>query len=487
MSKFKLMLSMALAVGLTFAVAGMANAAAITCGGCHGTTGTQDPMPNNADNCTSNARALHGTHVNYSSTTFKKTVANYGKCAYCHKAVTTKAPTLTHNTGYINVTGYDSAGKATGLDYTAGTKTCTNACHKNPGSANPKWGNYTATTVGGIKLDCGSCHDDSAVNKFAGAAGKHNSHLLSNTTTPQGVLMSAAANAGCVNCHPSQATELWPSGKADDGTKKVYPHASDGTNVVADNATLQSQITAATKTGPTTTCVNACHPRTSAIAWNGALDCNMCHYWAASPLDTNNTGTGALDAGHTPHIKTGNQFTCVTCHPDRAGNTSHASRLPQDVTRMYNAVVTKAGMTWNANQSCTGSGTGCHGGGTTPIWGTTGNGCGTCHNYPGYANDWIAGNGHAVKYASTVATNTHMLANASFAYATDTLGAINDVTKCGKCHAGAAHNNGVINTAPSGYADCGGGNFTITTVTAGSNVTCSNVSCHSSKVTPNWY
>ena len=53
------------AVVLTLGLAGLANAAAITCGGCHSVP------PANADNCNNDARRLHGTHVNYSSTTYK--------------------------------------------------------------------------------------------------------------------------------------------------------------------------------------------------------------------------------------------------------------------------------------------------------------------------------------------------------------------------------------------------------------------------------
>ena len=59
--------------------------------------------------------------------------------------------------------------------------------------------------------------------------------------------------------------------------------------------------------------------------------------------------------------------------------------------------------------------------------------------------------------------------------------------KCGYCHSTlAGHNNGAINVNPNGAGLCGG-NFTFTGTTTGKNVTCSNVSCHSGKKTPNWW
>src|SRR5512141_2305194 len=99
MGKFRVILTAVMSLCLSLALAGVASAAAINCGDCHGTT------PVNSDNCAGTARGLHGTHVNYSSSTYKKTVASYGKCSYCHTATTATSPTATHNNGFINITG----------------------------------------------------------------------------------------------------------------------------------------------------------------------------------------------------------------------------------------------------------------------------------------------------------------------------------------------------------------------------------------------
>ena len=372
MLKFKYILALAAAVVLTLGIAGMANAAAITCGGCHSAT------PVDADNCNNNARALHGTHVNYSSATYKKTVSSNGKCTYCHSAVADAKgiASATHNNNYINVTG-NVVGTivSTGLDYNTSNKLCANACHKNRSDNTAKWGNYTATVVGGIKLNCFSCHDDSSNNATSVLSGQHRNHVLSNVTTPSGTKMSATNNAGCNNCHPDNSADLWKNGKADDGTKKAYPHATEGTNVVADNAALSGQISGATQAGTNTTCTNSCHGR-MAVTWGAAMDCNMCHYYAANPLDTANTGTGALSAGHNPHFKSGNNITCNDCHPNRsgetAGNLTHVGKLPASGS---NAVISRSGMTYNAGaKTCTNSGGSCHLTGTTTGWGSSGSG-----------------------------------------------------------------------------------------------------------------
>jgi hypothetical protein len=383
----------------------------------------------------------------------------------------------------VSGTGID----ANGLDITLmnGVATCTGACHQGTSATNPAaWGNYTSVS---INLSCVSCHDDSSNVNTTSLSGNHKNHLLSNCTTPAGVLLSAAANASCLACHPDQVNDLWSGGKADNGSKKAYPHASDGTNVVGDNATLTNQITSATKAGLDTTCANSCHPRGSIVTWGGTLDCNMCHYYGSPTLDTDNTGTGALSAGHTPHFKAGSQLACTECHPNRS-DASHASKLP---AAGYNVTVVRSGMTYDSvAKTCNNSGASCHGAGTTPSFtGPFNNGCGACHYYPGApARDWSAGNGHMVRYDAPV-VNTHMKAT-GFNYQTDTFAAVTvDNNKCGQCHKGVTHRNGsgFAHLSSAGNAQCGTGTFTVNVTTPGSNTTCSNVSCHSGRTTPNWW
>jgi predicted CxxxxCH...CXXCH cytochrome family protein len=223
-----------------------------------------------------------------------------------------------------------------------------------------------------------------------------------------------------------------------------------------------------------------------AVTWGQAMDCNMCHYWAAAPTDTDNTGPGSLSAGHNTHFKAGKS--CTNCHPNNT-DTTHVSRLP---VQSYNANIVKAGMSYNLPaKTCTNTGTGCHNNPTlpTPVWGTTGNGCMTCHNYPDGAN-WSSGNGHAVQHPAAGGNNTHLLDVASYSRTLDTYSSVvNNTGKCGKCHKGLKtnHNNGTtnLNSAGVGYGYCSA-DFTIT-VNAPGDVKCSNVKCHSGKITPNWW
>jgi len=288
MGKIRLMLMAAVTLALTLGLTGLASAATITCGDCHSVP------PVNADNCNNTGRGLHGTHVNYSSAAYPKTVANNGKCSYCHTATPTKAPTLTHNDGYVNITGNASA-KAPGLDIAGST--CANACHKNNATTAP-WGNYTTASV---KLTCVSCHDD--LSDTAGLSGAHAGHIATAVNTG-GTAMGAANNAGCVNCHENNViNDLWSGGRADDGTKKAYPHASDGTNVVAANASVVRTGMVVTRgSGTTDTCASSCHPRSASKQWGGSMDCDMCHYYEATLNSANNTGTGSLGGGQSDDI-----------------------------------------------------------------------------------------------------------------------------------------------------------------------------------------
>jgi len=361
MGKLRL-LAMAAAVVLTLAFSGSAFAAAIVCGDCHGNP------PVNSDNCGNTARGLHGTHVNYSSVTFPKTVASYGKCAYCHPSTVATAPTVTHVNGFINVTG--AAGtKAPGLRYSA--TTCTNACHKNRAQTAP-WGIYTSSVA--IVLNCRSCHDD-VIDK-TGLSGSHAKHL-NTTISTGGTAMGAALNAGCVNCHPNQVNDIWSGGKADNGTKKAYPHAQDGTNVVSDNAAVLVNISSTRAAGSADTCAKACHKNTKTATWGGALACDACHYYNAAPNKaSNDAAIVKLSDAHSAHFAAG--ATCDSCH---VTVTTVANHFQNTSTAGVKALPTVAGNAWvrkalgysgGAAGTCSTTGSGCHGvGNTTPAWNIT--------------------------------------------------------------------------------------------------------------------
>ncbi len=531
------------------------------CGWCHGifknssTTGTEttsrlsgiaayeDVKTPQADNIAVGiGRGLHGVHMNYSSATYGRSwdssthslSATRGNCSLCHNKDQ-------HESGYVNFSGMSYTNTSSdlkissrvqifngttgytpyGLDITAinGKASCTEACHKGTSSANmAPWGNYTSAS---IKLNCNSCHgafpDITSVTFSGTLSGNHNNHLMSNCTTPNysgaiPPLMSSAGNAGCVNCHPDNRNDQWKNGKADDGSVKAYPHAKDGTNVVSDNATLQEQISSPVQNGVNTTCTSACHPRLKNLPWNGTVNCDMCHYYAAIPLDTNNTGINALSSGHNWHFKSGYQFACVNCHPDHSSysgaaqlDSGHARSLPP---QGYNANILLS-LGWDySTQTCSSTPTTCHGSATTPAWTTkTNSGCATCHEYPGATvgfKDWTGtNNGHTVRYAPP-ATDTHMTATSYFNYTSDTFSAVTqDTSKCGLCHRNIkSHRNAFAHlSSASGFTyyttsstyyftyNINGSSIGRGGVGQGKtdNATCSNVYCHSGSTTPVWW
>jgi len=464
-------MTLVLAVAMTLGLAGMASAAAITCGDCHSTP------PVNGDNCAGDADGLHGVHFNYSGSLMPKSAALTDKCAYCHTSTTSTAPTSTHNNNYINVT---TTTAAPNLAWDSGATTCTGACHS---GAPAGWGNYTSPSE---LLACNSCHDDTTAAEAGTAtlSGAHNAHM--------GTAISVAAlnnnsDADCAACHPDNTADQWSQGIAEDGSVKAYPHASDGTNVVEDNASLNAGVSATRGAGATDTCAGACHSNLTNDQWGAAaLQCASCHNTTADAA-TNTAANVTLDGGHNTHFTAGK--TCTDCHPNNT-DTSHVVSLPVTFWNGSTAnpnVTVNAALGWNG-KTCSNTGVGCHGNpSTTPVWGTSNNGCTTCHEYPDGAN-WTGTNGHTVQYDLTVVTNTHLGLATDYNKLTDTYATVTaDSSKCGKCHSGGTHNNGTIDIAGNGNNYCGTGNFTPNVNTSGSDITCSNVSCHSGKTTPNWW
>ena len=212
MSKMKMLLTVVMALGLTLGLAGMASAAKISCGQCHGaifnnaSTGSSgstsvepnalpatDPraVPSYENDLTpsyDNDRGLHGIHMNYSSATYGTGNSTNGRgvCAYCHAD---NHPN--HESGFLQWStidshfltsggshGYTTLGRPltfllyssdqggmsnrpnfiTSMENAPRTGSCTLACHKGTSEANKApWGNYTSATV---VLTCNSCHGD---------------------------------------------------------------------------------------------------------------------------------------------------------------------------------------------------------------------------------------------------------------------------------------------------------------------------------------
>jgi len=483
MKTSNVVLSLVLAAAFVLGMAGMASAAVISCGGCHGDTAKTPAyeshgLPTDSDNCAGDARGLHGVHGNYSSASYAMSAyGSRGSCSYCHTSANGGHPSATHNNNYINITGSVGSGRqnwdTTGLDYDDAGGTCTNSCHKN-NSMTAQWGNYTSPS---ISLSCQSCHDDSS--DTTGLSGAHTAHMTTNISTIS--KLPGGGNGACDACHPDNTSDLWSGGKADDGTVKAYPHASDGTNVNSDNASLDAGISATRSNGDNAdTCANACHNNATTDQWGASqLTCNSCHY---------NTAGTIMGGSHTPHVIT-QGFPCSYCHSvPSAGDTTHVTSLPPvaDNATVLADPGPNAGASWtDGTNTCSNTGAGCHNS-SDVVWGATLY-CNDCHNYPNLNNWTSAGNGHTVQYGSPV-VNTHLGAATDYNALTDTYAAVTaDASKCGKCHSGGTHKNLSVDVAGNGNNYCGTGDFTVTVNTTGSDVTCSNVSCHSGKATPNWW
>ena len=412
-----------LAIGLMLGLAGIASAATITCGQCHGayinSSGGYTEMPGvaayedvktpqSADICTGTGRGLHGVHMNYSSATYGRwnrykntTTSSRGACEYCHNkhyhengyvefsGVSVTTPTQKAISAGLRVSGTGIGANGLDINQMTGTATCTAACHKGTSGSNPAtWGNYTSSS---IKLACDSCHGDStSVNmtnfSTANLSFGHGLHIAK---------LGVSGNAVCHNCHPDNTADQWSQGKADNGSVKAYPHATDGTNAQASTVASLGRI-----------------------GGGGALQSFTFDY-------ATQTCTG------------------VSCH--------------------YGPV------TWsNANAS-------------------NNQGCASCHEYPGSGKDWATGNGHLVRYDAPVVNTHLPASgfNASTdTYAGDT-GAAGACYKCHG--GGTHWNGKIdVITTGKGYGYCAS-DFTFNNISTGKKVTCSNVQCHSGKTTPNWW
>lgn len=591
-----------MAFGLTLGLAGIASAATIACGQCHGayinnSDGTKTVMPGvpayedvktpqAGDICNQNGRGLHGIHMNYSSVSFGRwdrykntTTSTRGTCDYCHNK-------HSHENGFVEFSGVSvttptqkaiSAGLRVsgtgfgpnGLDITQmdGSASCTAACHKGTSAANTAaWGNYTSAAT---SLACFSCHTDSSnlgsitVDPATGAttgvtAGytlsspvayssyDHTYGLKGHYVHLYGSWLGSGANktiivmgnysgplnmtddSSCQLCHPDNRNDRYSQGRADDGSRKAYPHAKDGTNVNVFNANFansQAQVALTNRTGlgADPTCTSLCHTNKSAYqtadptwgdTWASGTGghCDMCHNHQPS-AGVNQSATVPLQYAHALHFQNistmlGRKASCNDCHP--AAHTNYAglamiTKLP--VTSGNAGLLPTLGWTGTGRAvdgTCQNS---CHKYSPSPAWNSiatnvvTGTaGCSACHQYPGSPNEWdlvAKSNGHTVRAKflqnATTAVSRKSLAhlnNASaYNYLTDTYtGVTGDQSLCGKCHSGGTHMSGTIDiNANNGLGTTCSTNFTFNNISTGSRVTCSNAKCHFGKTTPNWW
>ncbi len=310
-------------------------------------------------------------------------------CATCH----TVAAGTTHNER-----SGSTAHNGTGTHYQGGN--CF-TCHASHADA-------TDAFRLGAGTACNDCHG------FPPATGAHRKGTV--LTDPELHSSTASNLAGedrsdCAFCHTG--ADLYTYDLAAD-------QAAGGAraNHAVSQATRRSVL--ATSVGYNSTnfnCTTACHASTAGDgAWNdvNGLNCNACHYAAASPTSAGNVTAGnseAVSATHNKHFDK-NNMTCAQCHdvsysptitairgvlthiiaPDYSGAGNDGTLVQGRANAVLDeATVTRSGMVYSGgaadaggpNNTCTGGiTTGCHASGT-PDWDVTipatSAGCVMCH------------------------------------------------------------------------------------------------------------
>ncbi len=218
---------------------------------------------------------------------------------------------------------------------------------------------------------CSTCHgmpplDDTKRNVATGGfVGSHQKHVS-----------AGAVAADCVVCHSAAAGY-------------TNAHSATSGNVIGMSANIsggtysKGASFAQTATPTLGTCSNvSCHadPYSSSTItspiWGTPSGCAACH--SAQPITANGPATGS----HT--TVAGHAVACTTCHAADTSSTAtpstgHADGNIDVANVGYPADKPKG----SAPASC--SAASCHpnvygtGSATTPVWGTTGNGCSACH------------------------------------------------------------------------------------------------------------
>jgi len=386
-----------------------------------------------------------GSHV--------KHIAGTGvQCNMCHVGAAKGATGgSAHINGVVNVDvnlGYYSSSiiKHAANTYAANAKCSTAVCHADPYSAaqalSPVWG-----TASG----CESCHN--AGGAFTGtgngpATGSHDKHMAATTLSVK-----------CGDCH-SGAVANSTGGSA---------HANGVVNVTQGYYSSSVSKHAAGTYAANAKCSTTCHsPYTTPVttpAWGtvSVPNCASCH--DSLPPTTGSHGIQAH----------GEQ--CSVCHDGVSigfGSSAGTNHFNGTIDVLNGYPVTSK-HTANIGYSGTCSTAICHadpyssGMVSTPVWGTTGNGCTACHT----GANAITATGPATGSHTTVAS--HAVA-------------------CITCHAagttattapGTGHADGDVDVANVGY-------LTLNKTKGTAGVTCSNAFCHVSPVstalivTPAW-
>lgn len=306
---------------------------------------------------------------------------------------------------------------------------------------------------------CSTCHlmppldsaDGTRVPSTGAFKGSHQKHVS-----------PGAVAADCVVCHSAAAGY-------------DMKHSATSGNVIGISASINGGTYSKGVSFPQTatpvmgSCSNvSCHADPYSAAhittpdWGTVAGCSACH--SANPITATGPNTGS-------HSISGHNAACTSCHAEGTTATTKPSTGHADgdidVINGYPANVTK-----HAAGSYTGtcSTATCHpnvygtGSATTPVWGTTGNGCSACHSVAIGVNGPITGShtAHAGKScdtchaAGTTATtspsagNGHIDGNIDIFYFNYPA----DVTKhtagsgYGSCSTAYCHSNGRGSYAP---------------------------------------
>jgi len=399
---------------------------------------------------------------------------------------------------------------------------------------------YLESVSGSQKVLCTSCHDPhNAASKNGQILREADSYTLCSdchktilggyTSASQGVIVNIhngskhTSPTYCLDCHTTHNSnnvlmiKNTINGKnvnfqSFTGARSFGPDTGYGICEVCHSATshhLSNNSPSGQGHNTGTNCIQ-CHSHSNGFSPTGG-SCDSCHGFPPSTIKGGPSGwadtVGGKHSVHMTYIR--NKFgagltdtqVCGYCHgstiPTSTHNTGKSSAYI-DMSLGGGGTFGDGGTigkTNTADDSC--ATVACHSTTGTRYWQDTVAGCDSCHEYPGSANDWTGTNGHTIRYTPGVVGTynsslyvTHLNVASAYNAATDTYaGVTGDVNKCGKCHpnTGTNHMDGFIELAPNGYG-AGGGNFNITIgKVTGTAVQCSNVVCHFSRTTPNWY
>ena len=360
-------------------------------------------------------------------------------CATCHTY-----PTTTHN----NKTNE-------GVAHNEGTDCFT--CHKSHSDATP--------FVAGSGNACNDCHG------FPPATAAHAKHSQSASNDKNNEDLS-----DCAMCHTGAASYTYSPG-VDQGLSRNHGNAIGRVTLLTASVGYNST---------NKNCATACHNSTLADgAWNDAngLNCNSCHYYAATPTSAGNItaiNSQALAGDHSQHFGAGGSFTCATCHGTDPVNTTH--------------ITTGTGLTDAEKYADRAAAVADEAAVVVPTWDDDNNGCSNaaCHNPEGQDNfiaTWNVSTVSCILCHGSMTTRPVSGSHPAHLNAATLFGI--DTITCNTCHS----NNGTNNRHQNGTVNVLAGlTYTPAAVDVGGVVgTCTTTTCHNNGlatpvavVTPNW-